>query len=101
MGSEGTLTEVRQPGIGLISCHVCGAEATSDCTCLDMDDRLKTACDSPYVAFKWCRFCDKHYARCTCPAPQFYVRCGGKELSVPAQGLHMLAGDVIPDTERR
>ena len=27
----------------------------------------------------WCKACDKHYARCKCETPQFYVRCNGQD----------------------
>ncbi len=56
----------------------------SECTCLDVDERMATLKNSPYLAFKWCRKCDKHYARCRCEEPQFYIT-GVKE---PPQKLN-------------
>ncbi len=49
----------------------------AQCGCADADARLRQASDSTYVAFKWCRTCDKHYARCRCVEPNFGIRTGG------------------------
>lgn len=53
-------------------CSKCQNEL-GDCICPDMDERLSSLKDSPHLAFKWCKVCDKHYARCKCAEPQFYI----------------------------
>lgn len=52
------------------------------CTCPDIDERLKKLAwmKNGMVAFKWCRTCDKHYARCQCKMPDFYLVKGGEEI---------------------
>ena len=45
----------------------------SECTCPDIDERMASLKNSPYLAFKWCVKCDKHYARCRCAEPEFIV----------------------------
>ena len=32
------------------------------------------------VLFRWCRICDKHFARCTCPVFEDYIISRGKEI---------------------
>lgn len=85
----------------MMICTACNADIAM-CTCPNRDAQLKTACDSPHVAFKWCRVCDRHYARCTCVVPDFYVRAGGKELPTPDGGFTMGDGTrVVPDKTLR
>lgn len=66
---------MREVSLGL-TCGTCG-KRIAECTCKDQDERLRQASDSDYVIFKWCRKCDKHYARCKCEVPDFGVRTGG------------------------
>lgn len=63
----------------MIRCGIC--DVTMDkCVCLDADERLRSITDGR-VAMKWCRKCDRHYGRCKCEVPQFYVRCGGQDIT--------------------
>ena len=75
----------------------------ADCQCPDRDEQLRKIAYDPksYVAFKWCRKCDKHYARCKCEQPEFYAILRGKEIDV-SNGLQSLAGNrVAPDLTKR
>jgi len=56
-------------------CGICD-KPIRECTCDDINDRLKKACESPYVAMKWCMVCDKHYELCDCKVPAFYMLTG-------------------------
>lgn len=69
--------------------------------CPEMDGVLKGIAFAPEgrVAFKWCRLCDKHYARCKCESPQFYIVCGGVEMTMPLTDL--LGHTVVPDLTKR
>jgi hypothetical protein len=46
------------------------------CTCPDIEERLASVSRSKFVAIKFCKRCNQHYARCKCPDPQFEVRGG-------------------------
>jgi hypothetical protein len=56
-------------------CAKCQTDV-ADCTCPGIDESLKAAGKSPYIAMKWCSTCDKHYARCKCENPTFYILTG-------------------------
>ena len=74
-------------------CENCNL-AINLCTCPDVDERLATI-PSTHVAVKWCRVCNKHYARCKCPVPDFYVRGGPQgesELSEWIEHWHTVDG---------
>ncbi len=64
-----------------------------DCDCEGRDDQLRNLAMRPdgMVAFKWCRTCDKHYARCKCEHPDFYVVLGGKEIGA-SKGIVTMDG---------
>jgi len=83
-------------------CTRCSSEI-SDCSCPDRDASLKTIAMDPHatgVLFKWCRICDKHYARCKCETPDFYLLSGGQE--IPVYGLRDITGKLVnPDVLRR
>ncbi len=84
-------------------CTICG-QAIGQCTCPGRDENLHALAYDPagMVAFKWCRTCDKHYARCVCLVPDFYVIQGGQELPVPDGGWRNLAGGrTKPDLTKR
>lgn len=80
-------------------CNKCGP--VSQCTCPDIDQRLKDTAFAPrfkFLMFKWCRTCDKHYARCRCETPAFYIVSGGQEVLIPRGGFPNMAGDMVkPD----
>ena len=62
-------------------CTVC--DTTVDkCTCPGIDAELKAIAFNPegHVMFKWCRKCDKHYARCKCTPPEFFCVFRGEDL---------------------
>jgi hypothetical protein len=84
-------------------CQTCGPIA--QCTCPDCDERLKDVAFGPrykFLMFKWCRTCDKHYARCRCETPAFYIVSGGTEIPVSARGFETVTGErVVPDLEKR
>ncbi len=51
-----------------------------ECTCEDIEERLASPSQSPYLAFKWCKRCDKHYEFCKCENPLWVIKTGNKEL---------------------
>lgn len=85
-----------------LSCTVCGA-TVDQCACPDIDARLRKSFHDPtgtYVMAKWCRRCDKHYARCTCERPDFYILSAGQDIS--HQTFRMADGTiVVPDLTRK
>jgi hypothetical protein len=84
-----------------IRCTICN-QSVETCSCAETDARLKATSESPNVMFKWCRRCDRHYARCRCEAPAFYLRSGGQEVPIPDDGFLSLSGQrVIPDLKER
>jgi Ni,Fe-hydrogenase I small subunit len=87
-----------------MECTICKA-SMAQCTCPDADQRLHDFAYGPryrFLMFKWCRTCDKHYARCTCEVPDFFIISGGKELPIPEGGFHTVAGGrAIPDLGKR
>jgi len=77
----------------------------SDCSCPDIDDRLRAIAYGPEmhdVMLKWCRQCDTHYARCRCGTPAFFIICAGEDITDQvAHGLPNAAGGwTIPDLKR-
>lgn len=74
------------------------------CTCPDADARLHEIAYDPaaHVAFKWCHVCDRHYARCQCAVPEFFVICGGKPMVMPEGGFRTAAGGrTVPNLKER
>ena len=65
-----------QEVLDMLTCGKCN-QSVDRCICPDQDARLRWASDSEHVLFKWCRTCDKHYARCQCSVPDFGIRTGG------------------------
>lgn len=64
-------------------CSKC-KKTLKECLCEDCDDRLKKIAfdpDNNFIAFQWCRNCDKHHARCKCKRPIFFFVKGGKEFN--------------------
>jgi hypothetical protein len=61
-------------------CMRCNVDL-AECSCPDIDQRLKDASDSAHQAVKWCMVCDKHYARCRCEEPVFGIRTAGKVMA--------------------
>lgn len=49
-----------------MDCAVCKANIAF-CTCADIDERLRKLQREDVIAMPWCRSCDKHADRCTCP----------------------------------
>lgn len=84
-------------------CGICSLHVGA-CICPDMDDRLHSLAFDPdgVVAFKWCRGCDKHYARCRCEMPKFYVVLAGREWKIPNGGFRNVEGGrTIPNLDKR
>jgi len=85
-------------------CATCN-EDVAVCICPDRDKQLHDMAYDPAAVnlmFKWCRTCDRHYARCQCATPDFYVISAGKEIPVPAGGFRNMAGGrTVPDLKRR
>lgn len=82
-------------------CGKCGT-GFDKCTCPNADERLKSLAFDPkgFVAFKWCRTCDKHYARCKCETPAFYLVHRGEEMKQEIfQTLE--GGKLIPNMRER
>ena len=79
--------------------------AIGQCICPGRDAELHAIAYDPEacVLFKWCRGCDKHYGRCRCPVPDFYIISGGQE--IPVASLRTITGeppdvDLSPFSER-
>jgi hypothetical protein len=88
--------------MSLLGCTVCNTDIEF-CTCPNRDQLLHDIAYDPegHVAIKWCRGCDKHYARCKCEEPAFYVILNGKEWDMPVGGYPSLAGAQVPDFNSR
>lgn len=85
-----------------LTCTRC--DTTIDkCTCPDMDESLKKVVFDPagLMAVKWCRKCDKHFARCHCESPEFYIVLGGKETDMTQGVRNGLGQMVVPDLTAR
>lgn len=54
-------------------CVKCESELY-DCSCPDLEKRLDGAVGSGHFAYKACKKCKKHYARCKCVEPDFAIR---------------------------
>lgn len=85
----------------MTKCSKCEVEVV-DCVCPDIDARLKHSAFDPkgVVAFKWCRTCDKHYARCKCAIPAFYAVYRGQEFDANKY-RNLLGQKVVPDLTKR
>jgi hypothetical protein len=88
--------------MSFLNCKICKT-GMADCKCPDCDEKLHDIAYDPdgHVAFKWCRLCDKHYERCTCEKPEFFVIHQGKELKMSDGGFKTLAGRFRPDFTQR
>lgn len=79
-----------------VKCH----RAIDKCKCPDIDERMHDMAYKDHVLLKWCRRCDKHYARCECAPPYtFFMICNGKDA-----GTRFISGagtTVIPDLTRK
>lgn len=77
------------------------------CACPELDDHLREIMHDPKspIAVKWCRTCNKHYARCKCETPEFYILQGGKDVTADYTGpkavRNMLGDRVVPDLTKR
>lgn len=58
-------------------CMKCQKEL-HECTCTDINERLRAISGSKNIASKWCTVCDKHYSQCKCERPIWGVRSDGK-----------------------
>lgn len=87
----------------MLTCTVCNTDI-GGCVCPDRDEGLRSVAYDPNgsVAFKWCRTCDKHYARCKCETPNFYVILRGEEWPVPPGGYENAGGTrTVPNFKER
>jgi hypothetical protein len=86
-----------------LSCTVCG-RPLNDCQCPDIDERMRKLVhdDECRVMIKWCRKCDKHYARCLCGTPEFFIIYQNEDITDKVKdGIPNLLGDiVVPDLKR-
>lgn len=81
-----------------MECVKCNNEM-GNCICPDKIQRLNSLKDLKYVAVKWCRKCDQHYAICFCKYPDFTVIIGGEDIG---KGPHrMLDGSFVLITNER
>lgn len=49
----------------------------SVCVCPDIDERLASVANSPYLALTFCKACNKHRSRCKCAdGPSSEIRTG-------------------------
>jgi hypothetical protein len=87
-----------------LTCTLCH-RPVCDCHCPDIDDRLRKIAYGPEmteVVLKWCRHCDKHYARCQCGTPAFFIISAGVDVTTDFKhGRPNAAGGItIPDLRR-
>lgn len=56
-------------------CTICQADL-SQCTCDDLEERLRSATEAldGKLVYRYCKKCDKHYAKCQCEEPDWGVR---------------------------
>lgn len=84
-----------------LTCEKCGL-SIHFCPCADMNERLRSMANdkSPgALLLRWCRRCDRHFARCFCEPPyDDYVICGGRE--IPADSIRRLDGSKVVLTSR-
>lgn len=84
-----------------LKCDKC-KESVHFCQCRDMNKRLHAMAHdtSPgAVMLRWCRRCNRHFARCFCAPPyDDYVICGGKE--VPLSSIRRPDGTPVVLTSR-
>lgn len=60
----------------------------SQCTCSDMNDRLRAVAQSGVLAYKKCTICDKHYALCKCENPQWGIEYNPKRQESEAKNAN-------------
>lgn len=58
-------------------CGVCKKDLEA-CNCSDKEERINKIISSPYIAYRKCTVCGKHYALCFCTEPKWVVACGGE-----------------------
>lgn len=46
----------------------------AECTCSDIEERLKKAATGGYFVYKYCKLCGHHYARCRCENPEWDIK---------------------------
>ena len=46
----------------------------SECTCPDLEERLKNAASSGALVYKYCKKCGHHYEKCGCDEPEWALR---------------------------
>ncbi len=51
-------------------CTICKKDV-EDCTCKDIEERLSSLGNSPFVAYRMCKKCGQHYSRCRCEEPEW------------------------------
>ena len=56
-------------------CTLC-ENPLSQCTCSDIEERLKGAAESGRFAYKKCAICGRHYSRCKCVKPKWEIEGG-------------------------
>src|ERR1700687_3810717 len=87
----------RDDGMTAMTCLACH-KSVSDCSCPDIDERLHAIAYGPEmteVIVKWCRHCDKHYARCHCETPAFFIISAGQDMTAESQeGFRNAAGEI-------
>ena len=66
----------------MLICTQCN-KRFNECCCSDADKRLKEIIfdQDSNVITKWCRKCDKYYARCRCRQPDLFWIIGGIEIT--------------------
>jgi len=57
----------------------------ADCTCPDLQDRLKDAAKGGHFVYRKCAKCDLHYAKCKCPDPEWVVEGGEGKVKLPGE----------------
>lgn len=46
----------------------------SECTCEDLEERLKDAVAGGQFVYKYCKKCGHHYAKCKCDDPEWSIK---------------------------
>ncbi len=58
-------------------CGICDKHL-SECTCEDINERLKSVASTGVLAYRKCNICGKHYSLCKCPDPQWGIEHNSK-----------------------
>lgn len=53
-------------------CEICHHDL-KDCTCKDLQERLRSVAAGGHFAYKKCAICNMHYSKCKCENPKWVI----------------------------